>query len=118
MSYRAQVAFRLRSRAGSDVAGALRAEEDGVGEGEGLRSVGADAAGGGRRALWVVGGEANAGIEVAEQRLSEIEAWRLFPMWRVRREDSQLQKLEEEKQQSLWFLLFSKLQAWGMCAVT
>jgi len=41
--------------------------------------------------------EANEGIEAAEQRLSEI--------------DSQLQKLDEEKNGSLWFLLFSKMQA-------
>ena len=84
-------------RASEGVPGALRAEEDGVGEGQGLRGVCADASGGGRPKIWLVAGEANAGIESAEQRLSEI--------------DSQLQKLEEEKQKSLWFLLFSKLQA-------
>eukprot|EP00435_Cladocopium_sp_Y103_P024208 s1711_g5.t3 len=41
--------------------------------------------------------EANAGIEAAEQRLSEI--------------DSELLKLEEQQKGSLWFLLFSEMQA-------
>mmetsp|Transcript_11917 Transcript_11917/g.20437 ORF Transcript_11917/g.20437 Transcript_11917/m.20437 type:complete len:255 (-) Transcript_11917:57-821(-) len=41
--------------------------------------------------------EANAGIEAAEERLSAI--------------DSQLLKLEEQQKGSLWFLLFSEMQA-------